>query len=141
MQPAEDFFDPNNWVQDAYEYRIYAPDKNSHADMEKYALVDAEDYWLFSKYAWCIKSCRAKKEYFRRAVAIWENKVKIKTISIYLHVEIMKRVSPPPTPLHVKVDHRNGREHDCRRANLRWATNVMNNRNRHGSHPHDLVDG
>lgn len=135
-----EFFDPNTWTQCVHQHRIYAPDSNSHANFEKYAIVDPEDYWHFSEYSWCIKRCRYNKEYLRRAVAIWENRVKIKTISLYLHIEIMKRVRPPPSPNHIKVDHRNGDELDCRRANLRWATHRMNSLNRNGSHAHELFE-
>lgn len=136
MAVLEDFWDPNTWNVNEHEHRIYAPDKNSHADLERYAIVDAEDYWHFSEYAWCIKRCRRGKEYLRRAVAIWENRVKIKTISLYLHVEIMKRVEPPPTIFHTIVDHRDGNTFNCRRKNLRWATPKLNNMNRFGSHAH-----
>lgn len=134
------FLDPNNWVSDIHQHRIYAPDSNSHANFDKYAIVDAEDYWHFSEYSWCIKRCRYNKEYLRRAVAIWENKVKIKTISLYLHIEIMKRVKPPPSPYHIIVDHRDGDEWNCRRANLRWATKDQNNKNRNGSHAYELFE-
>lgn len=118
-----------------YEHRIYAP------NCEDYVIVDAVDYWHFSRYAWNFKSCKANKNYMRRAVAIWIEGVKIRTISLYLHVEIMKRVRPvPPSPAHRKVDHRDGNELNCRRANLRWATDKMNNMNRFGNMPYDLLE-
>jgi len=118
-----------------HEHRIYAP------CMQKWAVVDAVDYWHFVRYAWCIKRCKRGKEYLRRAVGINIDGQRVQTLSLYLHIEIQKRVGPPPSPHHVKVDHRDGDEWNCRRSNLRWATNAMNSRNIHGSHPHDLIEG
>lgn len=137
MLLVPDPLDPNFLdFGDDYEYRIYGDEK-----CRTWAIVDREDYELFCRYAWCVKTCKRNKSYLRRAVAIWENKKLIKTVSLYLHIEIQKRVCPPPSRFHVKVDHRNGNSWDCRRKNLRWATNAMNAKNVFGSHPHDLVEG
>ena len=130
-----DFLDPNTWVIEPHEFRVYGDDR-----AQLWVVVDEEDYQWALQWRWCFKFSR--KTYLRRAVAIWENRVKIKTISIYIHVEIMKRTGiVPPSPRHVIADHRDGDEFNCRRSNLRWATHSMNSLNRKGSHPHDLIDG
>lgn len=60
---------------------------------------------------------------------------------IYIHVEIMRRTTIlPPAPGFKIVDHRDGDELNCRRANLRWATPRMNRMNLFGAYPEDLLD-
>jgi hypothetical protein len=128
-----DPFDPNNWPQpNDHEFRIYG-DNNA----QTYCVVDEIDYhwairwrWRFSGYG-----------YMQRAVAVGSMKDGSRTAkSVYLHVEIMKRVREPTTPAHVIVDHRDTDKNNCRRSNLRWATYSMNNKNQYGLSPHDLVE-
>lgn len=138
MLSSPDPFDPNflDFGHD-HEYRIYGDDR-----LNTWAVVDREDYQWALQYRWNMKTCNRNKSYLRRAVAVWENKRLVKTISLYLHIEIMKRTGKlPPTPLHRKVDHRDGEESNCRRSNLRWATDSMNARNIRGSHSHELMEG
>lgn len=111
-----------------HEYRIYG---NAKASI--WAIVDEEDYAFFMRWRWCPKSCKRGKVYLRRAIGENLNGVRLRTSSVYLHVEIMKRTGIEiPCPQHKLVDHLNGNSLDCRRINLRWATSSMNNRNLHG---------
>jgi len=131
-----DPFDPNNWVNDNHEYRIYGDDRASI-----WAVVDEIDYHWAIKYRWCIKLCRYQKPYLRRAVGVNQNGQRLRTFSLYLHIEIMKNTGiAPPGPAYKIVDHRNGNSLDCRRQNLRWATHSMNSRNVRGSHASELFD-
>lgn len=50
--------------------------------------------------------------------------------SLYLHVEIMKRVEPPPTMFHTQVDHLDRDRMNCRRSNLAWSLPSDNNKNK-----------
>lgn len=118
-----DPFDPRTWVTIAREHRIYGDDGAS-----VWATVDAEDYWHFSAWRWCpTKACKSarRKSYLRRQIG---------NRTLYLHVEIMKRVEPPPSPAHTIVDHKDGNSLNCRRGNLRWATPSQNARNLFGSY-------
>lgn len=140
MLGLNDEFDPTTWLPDTHEYRIYLDERCT-----RWAIVDQVDYQWALQYRWCINKKKNRddplkfKEYARRAVGENHQGVRIKTITLYLHVEIMKRAQPkPPSKRHLLVDHRNGIELDCRRENLRWATHSMNVRNRLGQYPRDL---
>jgi hypothetical protein len=114
---------------DLHEYRVYADDR-----AQVFAVVDAQDWHRFKRWRWCIKfSNRGRKPYLRRAVGENANRQRLRTFTLYLHVEIMRLQAEQPTSKHV-VDHLNGDTLDCRRANLRWATKAQNNRNRFGSY-------
>lgn len=127
----QDWADPNTWDLSLLERRIYGDD-----NAQVYAIVDEEDYWHFTKYKWTTKRSRGGPEgkfYLRRAVGENANGMRLKTFTLYLHVEIMKRKDPVrPCVAHTLVDHRDGQSLNCRRSNLRWATPTMNNRNRFG---------
>lgn len=140
IAPHLDPFDPNNWVEQEYEYRIYLDNYGNN-----YAIVDEIDWLYFSQWCWCIKRSKHRlltpKFYARRAVGTNENGGRIRTRTVYLHIEIMRRFNPtPPSILHWIVDHRNGKSLDCRRKNLRWATQSMNSRNLFGGCPYDLEE-
>lgn len=113
------------------EWRIYLDDC-----AQLYAVVDEEDYYIFSRWLWLPKVSRGGwKMYARRAKAIWGESGYERTITMYLHVEIMKLIEPPPTIFHTIADHRNGDSLMCRRKNLRWATPKMNRANINPRHP------
>jgi hypothetical protein len=141
LDRTADPFDPNNWdaifaQHDAHEYRVYLDDRG-----DLYAIVDREDYEWAIKHRWCAKKELNGTFYARRAVGENANGQRLRTFSLYLHIEIHKRTKKRrPTRFHVLVDHRNGRSLDCRRKNLRWVTPSMNQRNRWGHAPRDLVD-
>lgn len=112
----------------SHEYRIYL-----NTELSEWALVSEEDYPWASLHCWCLKVSRGWKKHARRAVGTNANGERIKTVSLYLHVEVMKRTGClPPCEAHSLVDHLNGDGLDCRRNNLRWATHSMNVRNKHG---------
>lgn len=122
------------WLKD-HEWRIYGDDREGI-----WAVVDEEDYHFFAQWRWSPKVSRGgKKIYlFRPAYAGGVNL----RISLYLHVEILKRTGLiPPSEKHTIADHRNGNGLNCRRDNLRWATPSMNRRNVGGCLAHDLYEG
>lgn len=122
-----DPFDPTTWPTEVPEYRIYLD-----ASLERYAIVDAEDYGWAVQWCWQAKGSRlSSNKYAARSFTKDRNGVQGPRINatLWLHVEIMKRVSPRPTPTH-QVDHKNHRTLDCRRQNLKWATPAENAANR-----------
>lgn len=137
-QAGSDPLDPNTLdFGDDHEYRIYLDDRG-----ELYAIVDREDYEWAIRWRWCAKRDPCGAIYARRAVGENVKGVgRVRTFTEYLHVAIHKRTKKRrPSRFHVLVDHRNGKSLDCRRKNLRWATNSMNQKNRWGHAPKDLVD-
>jgi hypothetical protein len=121
-------------------YRIWLDDKEL-----RYAIVDWEDYVWALQWLWGAKpNSRGKVFYAYRAANSGEVRYRArpnrpglskdyKVISVFLHVEIMKRTGKRrPTKAHTIVDHKNRDSLDCRRRNLRWATVSMNNHNRTG---------
>lgn len=136
MHGTLDPFDPRTWAEDDHEHRIYGNDA-----LTIYALVDPEDYTWFARWRWSPKVSKGgKKVYLFRPQS--DRSRASRVVSLYLHVEIMKRTGiQPPSSLHTMTDHRNGNGLDCRRRNLRWATPRMNCLNRNGRRPHDLIEG
>ena len=119
-----------------HEFRIYGKD-----DASIWAVVDEVDYHRLIRWRWNVKLCRSQIPYLRRAVGVNQGGVRLKTYSVYLHVDVMQATGiAPPSEHHRIVDHRNGNSLDCRRANLRWATPRMNARNKFGSHSHELIE-
>jgi hypothetical protein len=130
MLMRSDPFDPNTWQPTDHEFRIYGDD-----NAQTWAVVDENDYHWAVQWRWCWKRSPCGKRYLRRAVGENSNGLRLRTFTLYLHVEIMKRTSKPPTGDHKLVDHRNGNSHDNRRRNLRWATYSMNSKNLFGLYP------
>jgi len=126
-----DFLDPNTWdilLHDDREYRIYLDDR-----AELYATVSQEDYQWAIQWRWCAKKDPSGKIYARRAVGENANGQRLRTCTVYLHIEIMRRMKKrKQSPLQCLVDHRNGRSLDCCRINLRWASYQQNNWNLFG---------
>jgi hypothetical protein len=96
------------------------------------ALVDARDYEWVTRYLWCHTygkddDWRDNKIYARRAVHTPSGNK-----TVWMHREILERFAGPPPSVHHVGDHINGDSLDNRRENLRWATQSMNSRNRHG---------
>lgn len=83
----------------------------------KVALVDDEDYERLKHFKWSV--LRKPDRYYAR-----RNIKRPQRGGIYLHREIMN--APPG----MQVDHINGDGLDCRRANMRLATNAENGQNR-----------
>lgn len=122
---APDPWDPNYWPGPQV-CRLYLDNR-----LESFLVLDDVDFWWACRWRWHVnkphKNRYGRKQYAVRSPGSGGNyKPKI-----YLHVAIMGRTGIlPPSPEHVFVDHIDGNEFNCCRANLRWATAVMNNRNR-----------
>lgn len=136
-----DPFDPNNWIEDDHEHRIYATD-----DLEVFVVVDAIDYPYLVQWKWSIHSRsyyeRTGQLYLKRTVTEftmpegprYESLITGKLVRNYhriqrtrfLHQEVMLRTGKqPPTPKHKEVDHISKQTWVCKRDNLQWATRGM----------------
>jgi hypothetical protein len=106
------------------------------------AEVDEIDYAWAIQWLWHHKWSRGgRKVYVCRQVTQRIAGVRFNSTAM-LHVEIMKRTGiEPPSPLHTRVDHRNGNSLNCKRENLRWATPAMNRANINGQLAYDLIEG
>lgn len=94
--------------------------------------VSPEDYEYLSQWSWSYKrSTRKHGEniYAKRSVSIWENGVRVKTISIYMHHVVLERMGIKPRTSRHTADHINCDTLDNTRENLRWATRRQQNRN------------
>jgi HNH endonuclease len=145
-----DIWDPNTWVPDEYEHRIYGDET-----LERYAIVDAIDYPYLCQFKWSVHSVnygalgtgRARKKfYLRRGVSefydsdgepyespitgkIIRNRRRVQRTE-FLHQAVMRRMGiEPPTANHVIIDHRDRDTMNCRRSNLYWETHAGNQLN------------
>lgn len=121
-----DDWDPNTLDLD---WPSYVRSTNS----DHMALVDFEDWLFVCNWNWRFKPSRKQtmmgRGYLTRPCWVYPEGVK-KNTSLFLHVEIMKRVEPPPTIFHTQVDHIDRNRMNCCRANLRWSTPSENNKNK-----------
>lgn len=133
-----DPFDPNNWphfIGLPHEFRIYGDDR-----AHEFCVVDEVDYHWAIRWRWHVNKPHPKRNGKKRYFCRNQSNAARYLPTLYLHVEIMKRTGIVPTSdLHFLVDHADGDELNCRRANLRWATRSFNNRNINGSHESILV--
>jgi len=119
------FLNPNKLAFPPHEFRIYADDR-----AQQWAVVDEEDYHWAIAWRWHINKEHPTRNGAKRYLCRNQSNARRHRPKLYLHVEIMRRRGiPMPTEAHNLVDHINGNELDCRRANLRWATHSMNNKN------------
>jgi hypothetical protein len=83
------------------------------------AIVDVEDAWLLQSYKWSASGLFRNQTFYATSDRYgWETGKSAK-----LHRAIMGHAHP-------QYDHKNGWGHDCRRANLRPATNTESARNK-----------
>lgn len=126
---VDDPFDPTLWPIDNHEYRIYG-----NAALSVWAIVDAIDYPFLTHWCWTTKTTPGGKVYLRRSKSVeYLGGGQYRNATLYLHIEIMKRVASPPEVNSI-VDHLDGDSLNCRRSNLRWCSQRDNTRNRHGSY-------
>lgn len=105
------------------------------ANSDHRALVDYEDWLWVCEWTWKFKPSKrqtmgSQQGYLYRPVWLRPPGTLGYASSAYLHVEIMKRVEPPPTIFHTQVDHIDRNRLNCTRANLKWTTPSENNRNK-----------
>ena len=149
-----DFFDPNTWSRDDFEYRIYADDYAND-----YAIVDEIDYQYLAQWRWklCFSRIHAgtkrPKAYLGRSVPTiigkdykdenGKRKQQRIVSTVFLHQVVMTRKGDikPISNKKIVIDHANGKEFDCRRSNLRYTTIGFNNMNKFGSHERMLIGG
>lgn len=116
--------DPNNLaLDDDVECRIY-----TKTDLSEWVVVDEIDYWWACRWCWhiCPPSPRrkGKKQYARR-----NTRIDNVSITLYLHIEVMKKTGiPPPSLAHTLVNHINGNERNCKRNNIEWQTTKGNHK-------------
>lgn len=92
-------------------------------------IIDLRDWAWATRWKWRGKHDKHKRKiYAYRIGKTWTDK----RTSLYLHVELHRRLKKRPSRRHVLVDHRNGNSLDCRRVNLRWATRSQNRLNING---------
>lgn len=146
-----DFLDPNTWVKEEHEHRIYGDDREGI-----YAVVDEIDYQYLVQWRWKPKEsrkhkgtknpkvylCRAESELF--GADVYEDGKRIRqrcTRTVYLHTVVMQRkgVPLPTTNKRIITDHANGNGLDCTRDNLRYTTLSFNNKNLFGCLENELL--
>lgn len=140
---GDDIWDPNNWIEDEHECRIYGAD-----DLGVYAVVDWIDYIALVQHRWSVHAVKGKPQlYLRRGVSeffasdgepfespitgkLVRNRKRVQS-NLFLHTAIVLRAKlEPPSPEHTIIDHKDRNTMNCRRINLHWATHKMNSQNR-----------
>ncbi len=103
------------------------------------ALLDRQDYEWARRFTWYPTYGSGKMVLYAPGVYAIQNpdhiyaRTTIDGRQVWLHRAVLGRAAGPPRYKRAIGDHCNGQTLDCRRANLRWATIAMNNRNRPGS--------
>lgn len=130
--------------RDKHEYRIYGG-----ADLEVYAVVDAQDYTILTRHKWLTKPSRTGQNFYlfrnqQRLTAPegskYESPITGKLVrgrnrvqmNTFLHHDVMRLAGRPrPSDGHL-LDHRDGNGLNCRRHNLRWVSTLFNFWNKRG---------
>jgi HNH endonuclease len=121
---SDDPFDPRIALAPLPYVRIWLDNFAGH-----FGLVSEEDYAWITRKQWSFHIDQRGKAYVRRCTGADSAG---RRTAIYLHREVMRRISSPPTGQHTMVDHINGHGLDNRRDNLRWVTPSENAKNLHG---------
>lgn len=142
-----DMWDPNNWIEDDRECRIYGND-----DLSIYAVVDWVHYIHLVQFRWSVHTKyvhrgRDRSQYYlRRNVSEfydtdgerYESPITGKIVrnrrrvqyNVFLHQAVMDLAGiKPPTPDHKLIDHGDRDSLNCRLSNLSWVTHGENNNN------------
>jgi hypothetical protein len=91
----------------------------------RYALVDDQDYEWAMQWKWHVGRVQKNHWYaMRKGIGPRGN-----LTTIYLHIELMKRIQDVPDCGVWFVDHVDGDGLDNRRHNIRWATRSENAQN------------
>lgn len=146
-----DPFDPNNWLPDDHEYRIYS------TDPDIYVVVDKIYYQHLVQWQWTLHDRKLYERtgaiYLKRVITeftmpegpkyeseftgrLVRNMHRVQRAR-FIHQEIMLLTGiPKPSPKHKEVDHINSKTWICKAYNLQWATRGMqvagSNRRRKG---------
>lgn len=120
-----DMWDPNNWDLTERVYKILLTPRLTYE-----VTVDYVDYAFFTTFLWQAKVFKRharRKQMIYAYRSTYDRERKSRGKSLYLHIEIMKRMGvEQPTPEHKLVDHIDGNTFNCKRDNLQWATYAMN---------------
>ena len=142
MALVEDFFDPNTWEKDNYEYRVYADDYAND-----YAIVDQIDYQYLIQWRWKLKKSKSTKNTKNDKIYLARtghegNRDNRTCSTIFLHSEVMKRkgAKVPKTNKKIIIDHADSDGFNCKRSNLRYATLSFNRMNRYGALEKELFE-
>lgn len=119
--PEWDEWNPDNWYCLLPYVYVFLHER----DLDRYAIIDSEDWPWVQRHRWWRVGGQSGKWYAaRHGLGSRETRG-----NLFLHIEILNRylgLAPEPGMV---GDHINGDSMDCRRRNLKWATKLENAKN------------